>query len=252
MKQADPTPEKGRSLVSWGAPAKTELALVCIPWAGAGAAPFRLWSPVLGDVSTVYGVRLAGRESRRTEPPADTVAEVVGDIAGELVDLGVRRVALFGQCFGAVLAFELAKALARSGHDIEVAHLLVASQLPPPCFAEADPEAEHDLMQYVPENFREEPDFVELLLPVIAADIGLVSRYVYEPGVFLAVPLTVVYGAHDSQLSRAQVDAWRRETTGPTNFREIAEGDHLFGGEAWLRLAETVRAALTCRTASGV
>ncbi|GAA1796060.1 thioesterase [Planosporangium flavigriseum] len=256
MNQADPTPmptpEKGRLLVSWGAPAKNGLALVCIPWAGAGAAPFRSWSPVLDDVSTVYGLRLAGRESRRMEPPADTVAEVVCDIVAELVGLGVPRVALFGQCFGAVLAFELAKALAKSDHDIEVAHLLVASQLPPPYFAEADLEAEHDLMQYVPENFREEPDFVELLLPVIAADISLVSRYIYEPGAPLAVPLTVVYGAHDSQLSRDRVDAWRWETTGPTNFCEIAEGDHLFGGEAWLRLAATVRAALTCRTASDV
>lgn len=245
MNQSTPTPKKSRSLVSWDAPARNDLALVCIPWAGAGAASFRSWIPVLGDVSTVYGLRLAGRESRRMEPLAATVSEVVSDIVAELVDLGVPRVALFGQCSGAVLAFELAKALAKSGHDIEVTHLLVASQLPPPDFAKADHEAEHDLTQYVPEKFREEPDFVELLLPVIAADISLVSRYVYEPGVFLAVPLTVMYGAHDNQLSRSQVDAWRLETTGPTNFCEIAGGDHLFGGDAWLRLAETVRAALT-------
>lgn len=200
---------------------------------------------MLGDVSTVYGLRLAGRESRRTEPAAATISDVVGDVVAELADLGVPRVALFGQCSGAVLAFELAKALATSAHDIDVTHLLVASQLPPPDVAKADHEAEHDLTRYVPAEFRDEPDFVELLLPVIAADIRLVSCYVYEPGVSLAVPLTVVYGADDDQLGRSQIDAWRLETTGPANFREITGADHLFGGDAWLRLAETVRAALT-------
>jgi surfactin synthase thioesterase subunit len=178
------------------------------------------------------------------EPLPGTISEVVGDIIAELVDLGVPRVALFGQCSGAVLAFELAKALAGSAHDIEVTHLAVASQLPPPDFAKADVEAERDLTQYVPAEFREEPDFVELLLPIIAADISLVSRYAYEPGVPIEAPLTVVYGERDNQLSRAEVDAWRVETTGPTNFYEIAGGDHLIGGEAWLKLAETVRDAL--------
>jgi surfactin synthase thioesterase subunit len=244
MNKLGPPPKKGQSLVSWGAPATSSLALVCIPWAGAGAAPFRAWSPVLRDTATVYGLRLAGRESRRAEPPAETAAEVVGEVVAELADRCMTRVALFGQCFGAVLAFELAKALRHDGHGIEVSHLLVASQLPPPHFAEADPEAEHELLQYVPAHFRDEADFVELLLPVIAADIGLVSRYVYRPGAALATPITVVYGAQDDQLSRARLDAWRRETTGPTTFREVAEGDHLFGGDAWLRLAETVYAAL--------
>ena len=245
-------PKKGQSLVSWGAPATSSLALVCIPWAGAGAAPFRAWSPVLRDTATVYGLRLAGRESRRAEPPAETAAEVVGKVVAELADRCLTRVALFGQCFGAVLGFELAKALYHGGHDIEVSHLLVASQLPPPHFAEADLEADpkagheagHELLQYVPAHFRDEPDFVELLLPVIAADIGLVSRYVYRPGAALSTPITVIYGGQDDQLSRARLDDWRRETTGRTTFREVAEGDHLFGGDAWLQLAETVRAAL--------
>ncbi|MCG5436897.1 thioesterase II family protein [Micromonospora foliorum] len=244
MNKLEPSPTKGQSLVSWGAPATSGLALVCIPWAGAGAAPFRVWTPVLGDTATVYGLRLAGRESRRAEPPAKTAGQVVGEVVAELADRGVTRVALFGQCFGAVLAFELAKALTHDGHGIEVSHLLVASQLPPPHFTEADPAAEQDLLQYVPAHFRDEPDFVQLLLPIIAADIGLVSRYVHRPGAALTTPITVVYGARDDQLSRARLDAWRRETTGPTTFHEVAEGDHLFAGDAWLRLAETVRAAL--------
>jgi len=242
MNQPTAAPKNSRSLVAWNEPTKGGLALVCVPWAGAGAAPFRPWGPVFGAVATVYGLRLAGRESRRAEPPAATIAEIVDAVVAELADLGVTRVALFGQCSGAVLAFELARTLA--GHDVEVTHLVVASQLPPPDFATADAWAGENLTEYVPAEFREEPDFVQLLLPIIAADIGLVSAYAYRPGAALEIPLTVVYGAHDDQISRTAIDAWRLETTGPTTFYEIAGGDHLIGGEAWLKLAETVRAAL--------
>jgi surfactin synthase thioesterase subunit len=237
------TPQK-KALISWNALPASGPALVCIPWAGAGAAPFRSWGPLLDGVATVYGLRLAGRENRRTEPPAVAISEVVDDVVAELTGLGVQKVAVFGQCSGAVLAFELAKALAESVPDIEVTHLLVASQLPPACLDLVGAETEQDLARYVPDNLRQEPDFVELLLPVIAADIKLVSRYVYEPGAALTVPLTVFRGAHDDQLTRPLLDAWRLETTGPTRFSEIAGGDHLIGGDAWLRLAEAVRAAL--------
>jgi surfactin synthase thioesterase subunit len=232
-----------RSLVSWGAPAAGGRAIVCFPWAGAGAAPFRSWGAVLGDVATVHAVRLPGRENRRTDPPAATVAEVVGEVAAELTGLGVPRVALFGQCSGAILAFELARALAGSRADVEVTHLLVASQLAPPDFAGTDLGAQ-DLLQYVPAGFREEPDFVDLLLPAIAADIALVSGYEYRPAA-LTMPVTVLYGADDPLVSRGRVDAWRHETTGPATFREIPGGDHLLSGAAWRTLAESVRAALS-------
>jgi surfactin synthase thioesterase subunit len=178
------------------------------------------------------------------EPPAETVSHVVTDIVTELVDLDVRRVALFGQCSGAILAFELAKALAEPDRGIDVTHLVVAAQRPPQDFAKAGIASEQDLMQYVPAQFREEPDLVELLLPIIASDIKLVSRYAYEPDLSIDVPLAVVYGACDEALSRAEVDGWRLVTTGPTSFHEIAGGDHLFGGQAWLELAETVHTAL--------
>ncbi len=200
---------------------------------------------MLADVATVYGVRLAGRENRRKDPPAGAISDVVADVIAELDELGMPRVALFGHCSGAVLAFELAKALTAADQGIEVTHLLVASQLPPPDFTTADVEADQDLLRYVPEEFRGEPDFVELLLPIIAADIALMSRYVYEPGSRLTVPITVLYGAHDKHVSRAQIESWRRETSGPTTFSEIAGGDHLLGGDAWPKLAQAVRFALT-------
>lgn len=219
-------------------------ALVCIPWAGAGAAPFRAWGPALAGTASVYGVRLAGRESRQGEPPATVLDDVVADLVRELTALGAPDVALFGQCCGALLAFEVARALRLSCDGPAVIHLFVASQLPPRVLADAPVEPDEDPMRYVPEEVRGEPELVDMLLPVIAADTMLISNYEYSPNGLADVPLTVVYGARDELLSQAKVDGWRHETTGPTAFRELADADHLFSGTAWMDLAEVIRAAL--------
>ncbi|WND19638.1 thioesterase II family protein [Streptomyces violaceus] len=241
--------KQSSKLVPWSTGTTTRsgnsTALACIPWAGAGATPFRPWGPVIDDVADVYGVRLAGRESRQTEPLPTSLDQVVDELVAELVALDVPRVALFGQCSGALLAYRTAQRLHRSGEGPEVAHLLVASQLPPRVLADGGDDSGEDLTRYVPEHLREEPELLEVLLPILAADMRLVSDYVYTPDAPLDVPLTVLYGAGDDLLSRAEVDGWRHETTGPSAFREVAGADHLFGGTAWLELAEAIRTALT-------
>ncbi|MGW0411008.1 thioesterase II family protein [Streptomyces collinus] len=238
-------PSQSSFLIPWSAETGNSTACICIPWAGAGAAPFRAWAPVLADTADVYGVRLAGRESRQTEPPATSLGDVVDELVRELTELDASRVALFGHCSGALVAFELAHALSRNGAAPEVAHLVVASQLPPRAVRNTPVDQEQDLVRYVPEAFRGEPEMLEVLLPILTADMDLVAGYARPVDTPLDVPLTVVYGACDEDLGDAKVDGWRRETTGATAFREVAGADHLFSGAAWPALAETVRAALT-------
>lgn len=206
--------------------------------------PFRPWGPVLDGVAAVYGVRLAGRESRQTEPLATSLDETVSALVHDLRTLDEPRVALFGQCFGALLAFEVAKALHRSDAGPEVAHLFVASQVPPSAIADAGGEPGDDLSRYVPEHLREEPELLEVLLPILDGDMALLAGYAYGPRTPLDVPLTVLYGAHDDLLGPAEVDGWRDETTGPVGFHEIADADHLFSGAAWTEVAGLIRGEL--------
>ncbi|MEV7443123.1 thioesterase domain-containing protein [Streptomyces sp. NPDC091204] len=238
--------KKSSKLVPWstGTATGNGTALACIPWAGAGATPFRPWGPVIGDAADVYGVRLAGRESRQTEPLPTSLDDVVDELVAELVALDVPRVALFGQCSGALLAYKTAQRLQRSADGPEVVHLLVASQLPPRVLADGDDESGEDLTRYVPEHLREEPELLEVLLPILSADMRLVSDYVYTPDAPLDVPITVLYGGSDDLLSGSEVDGWRHETTGRSTFHEVAGADHLFRGAAWLELAEAIRTAL--------
>ena len=220
---------------------------MCIPWAGAGAAPFRRWAAALGDDAVIYGARLPGRESRLAEPHKRTVTAIVEELSADVGRLPHERVALFGHCSGALIAFELARAL-RSEGTRDVSHLLVASQLPPRLVTATDSREleieERIIRQDVVGTFAAEPELLELMLASVAADMHAVATYDYEAAEPLSMPIAVFVGAEDEHIRVADVGGWGDETAGPVTVREVAGADHLFRDSAWPTLAEAVRSAL--------
>lgn len=227
------------SLVPWTVSDPAAPALVCLSWAGAGAAPFRSWAPLLADTVSCYGIRLAGRESRRGEPLMTEVTEMVAEIVRNVLSLGHGRVALFGHCSGAIAAFEAARALGPS-----VVALFVASQLPPPVAAAAATgellSSEGLAARYLGSELLGEPDLIEVLVPILQADIRAVSEYVYDGGRRLDVPLFVYRGSDDPEISRSDLDGWQAETTARTRTRDVDGADHLFTGVAWQALGRQI------------
>lgn len=237
---ARPSPDRATSaLVPWSAGPPDGPALLCVPWAGAGAAPFRTWGPLFPGDITVYGVRLPGRESRMAEAAPTDISQVVDALVQDVARLAHPRIAVFGHCSGALVGFETARALGPAA-----AHLLVASQLPP---ARAAQGAEEELgsrdglaRRYLSSELLGDPDIVDMLLPVLEADMRAVSDYRYRPGGLPGVPLTVFRGADDPEIEPGDTDGWRAETTGPVRVREVEGADHLFAGAAWQRLGARV------------
>lgn len=232
------------ALVRWSEKGPFRTALVCIPWAGAGAAPFRSWPRVMGAAAAVYGVRLAGRESRFAEPLAEVFDIVVDELVEEIAHLSERRIVIFGHCSGAILAFEIARALSNSTSPPETVQLIVASQLPPNDQAEGGSDPGHDLARYLPIELSTAPELIELLVPIIEADVRLLASYTYRTSPMLEVPLLVIRGANDLLIRSKNLDGWRLATTGPTIFCELSDSDHLFTGNAWPALAAEVRKAI--------
>jgi surfactin synthase thioesterase subunit len=240
------TPET-TSLVRWSAPSDDRAAIVCIPWAGAGAAPFRSWGEALEDDAVIYGARLPGREIRLAEPHKRTVSAIVDELSSDVGRLPHERIALFGHCSGALIAFELAHAL-RSTRTCDPTHLLVASQLPPRMVAATDARdleiEERMIRRDLVETFAADPELLDLMLASVAADMHAVATYRYEAAERLSLPITVFVGSEDEYMRVADAAGWRDETAGPVTFREVAGADHLFRATAWHTLAEAVRSAL--------
>lgn len=228
-------------LVRWGEDAPDQDALVCLPWAGAGASPYRAWAPVFAGLLALYGVRFGGRESRIGEPPPASVAAAVGEVVTAVGQLPHPGIHVLGHCSGAIIAFEVARAL--RGANGRVRGLTVVGQVAPSRLA--DSPLEGDPTRFIPAEFRGEPDLVELLAPVIAADTRAVAGYEYEPGPPLGVAITAIRSALDDELSDAELRHWAAETTARCDVQLLAGADHLFSGASWPALAEAALWAAT-------
>src|SRR6478609_4610386 len=89
--------------------------LICLPHAGAGASMFNDWPGLLPPEVEVVGVQLPGRQDRIKEKPFTDVSRLVATVAHVIRPLLDLPVAFFGHSGGALLAFELARALQRRG-----------------------------------------------------------------------------------------------------------------------------------------
>jgi medium-chain acyl-[acyl-carrier-protein] hydrolase len=215
--------------------------LVCIPWAGAGAAPFHSWSSVCAPSIELVAVRRAGRERRLREAPMDDVADVVAELADGLTGSGSRSIVLFGHCVGGIIAFELARELrARGSRRLR---RLVVFGTPAPS-AWRPPPADGDLVtQLRREGLTDESLFAntpifEMLRPGIEADLRLGRGYVYRGGPPLDVPITLLVSPAESQ-QRRWLPGWAVESSADTVAHVLPQGN-LYPTGSWLELASAV------------
>jgi medium-chain acyl-[acyl-carrier-protein] hydrolase len=224
---------------------RTERSLVCFPWAGAGALPFRNWAPLVPAGLTLRAMRSGGREDRIREQPPLELGPLIAKLADDLPDEAQRPV-FFGHCLGALIAFEVARELRRRGRP-QPSLLVVVGE--PPSLSGGDPPIT-DLRETlrsigsVSESALDDPIVFSLIEPAIAADLKLTASYEYRAEPPLAFPIDVFMptGAEPDEVERAQ--AWSRETTGVTRLHTIV-GRNLFPGEAWQPLAASVLSAVT-------
>jgi surfactin synthase thioesterase subunit len=221
-----------RCLVPWSEPDEPTHVLLAVPHAAAGAAGFRSWGPALPGVA-VYGVRFAGREARVAEAPATQMADVLAELTAAIEVLAPPvPLLLFGQCSGAIVAFELARRLRREG-GAPVARLYVSGQVPARRLAAelrgaADDDVERRLRELggVPEAIWDEPELIELILPAAAADFAVVDGYAYAEEEPLDCPVTALVGDADELVERDLVAGWSDETRAGFDCRLVA-GGHL-------------------------
>jgi surfactin synthase thioesterase subunit/glycosyltransferase involved in cell wall biosynthesis len=172
------------------------LRLFCFAHAGAGPGAFREWK--LPNVE----IAPAGRAD-----PVSDIDDLVTKLERAIQPFIAVPYAFFGHSMGAGVAFELARALRRSGSPLP--RMLVLSAARAPHLRGEVPEASAQVSE------------------ALSADVRMFSlhRYATEPP--LACPLAAYGGADDPNVRPEHLEGWREYTTVSFVRREF-EGGHFY------------------------
>jgi medium-chain acyl-[acyl-carrier-protein] hydrolase len=223
------------------------LRLFCLPYAGGGASMFHAWARSLPANVAVHPIQLPGRESRLHEPAFTRIGPLVQELAEALLPHCDLPFALFGHSMGALISFELARAL-REQYALTPAHLFVSAHRAPQI---PNPEPAVYLLpeQAFVEKLRRmngtardvlgNAELMALLLPTLRADFTICGTYIYASGPPLDCPISAFAGTQDPIASYAQVEAWREQTRQTFSLRLIP-GNHFFPHSAQPLLLWTI------------
>jgi medium-chain acyl-[acyl-carrier-protein] hydrolase len=208
--------------------------LFCFPHAGAGASTFVAWRRLFAPTIDVCGVQCPGREERIAEAPFTSMSALVGAL---LEVFAAERVpfALFGHSTGALVAYELARALDRAGAPGPSA-LVVSGCRSPERLMERPPMHALDEGAFrcalrdlggTPAALLDDVRYMDLVSPGIRADFQLRETYAWEPRTPLDLPVLALVGTNDPLARAAGAEGWRHHTSASFEMREVP-GDHLF------------------------
>lgn len=214
---------------------RAALRLFCFPYAGGSALLYRNWAGVLPESVEVCPVQLPGRGNRLGEAPFNDMRPLVASLARALTPYFDKPFAFFGHSMGAMISFELARLLRREAGR-EPFHLFVSGRAAPQVY-EPDlrtyelPEAEfiEELRRLngTPAEVLDNPELMQVMLPLLRADFKVIHAYEYEPGPPLGCHISAYGGLQDAEVSREKLEAWREQTTAGFVLRMLP-GDHFF------------------------
>ncbi len=213
-----------------------ERRLFCFHHAGGNANQFVPWSNWLPPGTEVVGIQMPGRGLRLREPlltAADALIHTLGGVlAGELDE---RPFGFFGHSMGALLAFEMARWLAAQGLP-EPAHLFVSGRAAPHLplrmvpidhLPDADMVAALGRLGGVDDVLLQNPELLQLFLPMIRADLLLHRSHPHRVAPALRCPITALASDGDALCSVDDMRAWQRHSAAGFELR-MFEGGHFF------------------------
>ncbi|HTZ45366.1 MAG TPA: thioesterase domain-containing protein [Jatrophihabitans sp.] len=231
--------------------ARPRLRLFCLPYAGGNAGAFETWRTGLSSGVELCALQYPGRRERLAEQPLRRMTQLVQALESVLAPHLEPAYAVYGDCLGAYVGYELVRRLCLRGHRAP-ARLVVSSAVAPhvaepqPDYAAMDDAsfvAEVAALGTLPAAAAAHPELMATALPSARADFELGRSYRFRGQDRLAVPITVVVGDEDPYLSADGVAAWAELTTEPVQVVTVPGGHDLLA-RAEPRLRAEVQAAV--------
>jgi len=214
---------------------RAKLRLFCFPYAGGAAPIYRSWPESLPASIEVCAVQPPGRERRLHETPFSNLLAMVEATGPALRPYMDRPFAFFGHSMGAWISFELSRYLRRQ--NLPKPLHLFASGCPAPHIKNRSA-ITHNLpheeflkelrqLKGTPKEALDDPDLMELMLPLLRADFSVTGTYAFAESEPLDIPITVFGGTEDDHITQFDLEAWRRHTARAFALHTFP-GDHFF------------------------
>jgi surfactin synthase thioesterase subunit len=247
--------------VRGGRPGRSATTVVLLPHSGGSAQTFAGWEQWFPADVRLVGVQYPGRGSRRREPLAVTIAELVEEIVTGMAGIE-DPFAVFGHSLGGFVGFEVCWRLAQSGRP--PALFFPSAAVPPhehrPYAVSPRDMSDSELMVFLTryggmaDALVQHPELLRLALPVCRSDVALAHEYSYGPGQRrLDIPVVSLGGDRDPVVPPDLLRRWRQLTTAAARTYTFPSG-HFYHVEHTAAVAavmlEHLRAAATTGTGS--
>jgi surfactin synthase thioesterase subunit len=213
----------------------TNIRLFCFPYAGGSALVYRDWADLLPSTIHVVPVELPGRGLRLRESPFTEMQSLIDVLAEEVAPLLDLPFAFFGHSMGAVIAFELTRALRRryGRHP----RILFLSGRPAPQLSDEMPIsynlpkdefiAQLRRLKGTSQEVLENMELMELVIPLLRADFKLIQTYKYLVDEPLSCPIIVYGGSQDREAPIETMFPWKEHTSSDFALHPFP-GDHFY------------------------
>ena len=214
---------------------KATMRMFCFSFAGGGASTYRQWPKLFSPFVEVHPIELPGRETRLKERPIERFFMLVHHLVDALYPYLDKPFCFFGHSVGAILGYEVARALIEQ-IDVAPAALIVSGSTAPQLRNRPEPlhlMSDEDFVQALkrfdgtPESVLQNKELMELMLPILRADFTLDETYTFSYGQTLSCPIYALAGAKDTESYPESIKPWRELTSGIFEFCEL-NGNHFF------------------------
>ncbi|MEU9075821.1 thioesterase domain-containing protein [Kitasatospora sp. NPDC048538] len=201
--------------------------LFCFPHAGGDATAYTPLARALAPAAEVWALRPPARGGRFGHPMPASFDLLVDEVVEALTPHLTGRFGFYGQSFGALLGYEVARALPAERRP----ELVVAASASPPATWTGRDRPQHtadDLLRLagMGELVQSEAELKEHALHGIRTDLAVVATYRPRPHPPIGSDLHTVIGADDPMLGAARLEGWAEHTRGGSG-HHVVPGGHL-------------------------
>ncbi len=230
--------------------------LLCFHHAGAGAYTFRAWSRMLRPDVELLAAQLPGRENRYSEPLLYSADAVLDELISSLDDSLGPRYAIFGHSLGALLAYRFASRVRKTGELPEPLRLFLSSACVPghneddgplragsPLLSDEALIKKMALLGGTPVEILNDAALLDVFLPVLRADLAVLSQANCTTEEILDIPFTLLGGSTDPTVRPEDIDCWKRLSSHRCQ-THIMQGGHFYLQHSQIALLQIINAVL--------